>query len=58
MDSVEKDWEIFVTIAEEQNITKAANKLFISQPALSYRITQLEKILMNLFLYGLPKGSS
>ncbi|SUP43793.1 LysR family transcriptional regulator [Veillonella criceti] len=43
MDTLEKDWDIFLTIAQEQNITKAANKLFISQPALSYRLTQLEK---------------
>lgn len=43
MDSIEKDWELFLTIAQEQNITKAANKLFMSQPALSYRLTQLEK---------------
>lgn len=43
MENQEKDWEIFVTIAEAGNITKAADKLFISQPALSYRLGQLEK---------------
>lgn len=43
MDPLEKDWEIFIAIADEQNITKAANQLYMSQPALSYRLTQLEK---------------
>ncbi|KGF46634.1 hypothetical protein HMPREF0872_07570 [Veillonella montpellierensis DNF00314] len=43
MDTIQKDWEFFITIADEGNITKAAAKLFISQPALSYRLTQLEK---------------
>ena len=38
----EKDWKMLVTIYEERNITKAARKLFISQPALTYRIKQLE----------------
>ncbi|AZV60178.1 LysR family transcriptional regulator [Peribacillus frigoritolerans] len=39
----EKDWLILITLYEERNITKAAQRLFISQPALSYRIKQLEK---------------
>ena len=38
----EKDWNMLVTLFEERNITKAAQKLFISQPALTYRIKQLE----------------
>ena len=33
----------FLAVAEEQNITKAAEKLFISQQALSGHITRLEK---------------
>ncbi|MFJ7756360.1 LysR family transcriptional regulator [Peribacillus muralis] len=39
----EKDWHILLTLHEEKNITKAAQRLFISQPALTYRIKQLEK---------------
>ena len=38
----EKDWNMLVTLFEERNITRAAHKLFISQPALTYRIKQLE----------------
>ena len=43
MSILEKDWLLFVTVAEEKNMTKAANKLFITQPALSYKINQIEK---------------
>ncbi|MEH7123157.1 LysR family transcriptional regulator [Bacillus sp. JJ1773] len=39
----EKDWNILLTLHEERNITKAAQRLYISQPALTYRIQQLEK---------------
>lgn len=38
-----KDWVIFKILAEEQNLTKTADRLFISQPALSYRLQNLEK---------------
>lgn len=39
----DKDWIILKTIAEEKNITKAAERLYISQPALTYRLRNLEK---------------
>lgn len=39
----EKDWHLLVTLYEERNITKAAERLYISQPALTYRLHQLEK---------------
>lgn len=39
----EKDWTILHTIYEERNITKAAEKLYLSQPALTYRLQQLER---------------
>ena len=38
----EKDWRIIKVVAEEQNITKAAKRLFISQPALTYRLKGIE----------------
>lgn len=37
-----KEWLTFVTVVAEKNITKAAEKLFLSQPALSYRLKQIE----------------
>ncbi|MDU2065366.1 MAG: LysR family transcriptional regulator [Sporomusaceae bacterium] len=39
----EKDWLMLKIIAEEKNITKAANRLFIAQPSMTYRLQQLEK---------------
>lgn len=38
-----KDWLMFTFLAEEQNLTKTAERLFISQPALSYRLQNLEQ---------------
>lgn len=38
----EQDCQILIFIYEEQNITKAAVRLFISQPALTYRLRQIE----------------
>ncbi|TSI09306.1 LysR family transcriptional regulator [Lysinibacillus sp. BW-2-10] len=39
----EKDWIILKTLYEEKNITKTAEKLFITQPALTYRIQAIEQ---------------
>jgi DNA-binding transcriptional LysR family regulator len=39
----EKDWLILQTIYEERNITKAADKLYTSQPSLTYRLQQMEE---------------
>lgn len=38
----EKDWLALVVIYEEQNLTRAAERLYTSQPALTYRIQQIE----------------
>ncbi|EAX48314.1 transcriptional regulator, LysR family [Thermosinus carboxydivorans Nor1] len=38
----DKDWLILKTICEEKNITKASERLYISQPALTYRLKNLE----------------
>ncbi|MED1954712.1 LysR family transcriptional regulator [Brevibacillus centrosporus] len=38
-----KDWILLETLYNEQNITKAAELLYLSQPALTYRLQQLEK---------------
>ena len=38
-----KDWEILKVIHEEKNLTGAAKKLFLSQPALSFRLKKMER---------------
>ncbi|ASN06378.1 LysR family transcriptional regulator [Virgibacillus necropolis] len=40
----ERDWMILQTLYHKKNITKAAQHLFISQPALTNRLQQLEKV--------------
>lgn len=39
----EQDCLLLITIYEEQNITHAAEKLYITQPALTYRLHQIEQ---------------
>lgn len=48
----------FVAVAEELNFRRAAEKIFISQPALSYQIMQLEKNLNLQLLERDPRGVS
>ncbi|USG65006.1 LysR family transcriptional regulator [Brevibacillus ruminantium] len=38
-----KDWDILTVLNEERNFTKASQRLFISQPALTYRIQHMEE---------------
>lgn len=46
----EKDWLIIRTVWQYKNITRAAEQLFTSQPALSYRLKQIErKLSVQLF---------
>ncbi|MFZ4451367.1 LysR family transcriptional regulator [Salibacterium aidingense] len=39
----EQDWSLLHILNEEKNITRAAQRLYISQPALTYRLNHLEK---------------
>jgi len=39
----DKDWMVLKILHEEKNITKTAERLFVSQPALTYRLQQIEK---------------
>lgn len=41
MDS--SDWKLLKIINEERSLTKAAERLFVSQPSLTYRLNKLEK---------------
>lgn len=38
-----KDWKMLNVLYDEKNITKTAEKLFVSQPSLSYRLKNLEE---------------
>ncbi len=54
-----RNLQIFLTVAEEMNITKAANKLFISQPAVSKAIKNLEtELSIQVFVRDKHKGLS
>lgn len=52
----DKDWLILKTIAEEKNVTKAAARLFISQPALSYRLKNMENEFGAQIVSRVPSG--
>lgn len=52
----EKDWHILRMVAEEKNVTKASARLFISQPALTYRLKRIEAELGARILTRVPSG--
>ncbi len=61
-DMTERDFLILKYLSEFQNITKTAEALFISQPALTARIKQLEleldtKLIQNLVEKDLCEGA-
>lgn len=53
-----RDWIMLKTIAEEKNVTKAAERLYISQPALSYRLKNMEKEIGAAILIRTTNGVS
>ncbi|WP_342560987.1 LysR family transcriptional regulator [Paenibacillus sp. FSL R7-0345] len=53
----EKDWLTLVVLGTERNITKTAERSYLSQPSLTHRLQQLEKELgIGLFVYRLPSA--
>jgi DNA-binding transcriptional LysR family regulator len=52
----DRDWVLLKTIAEERNITRAAEKLYISQPAITYRVRLLEREFAAKLLIRTPNG--
>ena len=48
-------YKIYVTVAKEQNITRASEKLNISQPAVTKHIKNLENILETNYLKEIIK---
>ena len=51
-----KDWEILKMLSEEKNVTKAAERLYISQPALTYRLKNMEKEFGTKLVVRNPNG--
>lgn len=49
-------YKIFCVVAEHKSFSKAAEKLFISQPAISYNIKELENNLNAKLFYRTSKG--
>ena len=49
-------YRIFYTVAKYENISKATEELYISQPAITQRINNLEKQLNIQLFYRKPSG--
>ena len=49
-------YKIFLTLYEQKNISKTANILFVSQPAISYSLKELEDQLGYSLFYRNSKG--
>ncbi len=52
----DKDWIMIKVLAEEKNITKAAERLYLSQPAITYRLKALEKEVGSQLVTRTPSG--
>ena len=52
----DRDWTLVKTLAEERNITRAAERLYISQPAITYRLRMLERELGTTLAIRTPVG--
>jgi DNA-binding transcriptional LysR family regulator len=53
----EKDWTILDILGKERNITRTAERIYLSQPSLTHRLQQLEKELgIELLVYRGRRG--
>lgn len=52
----EKDWIAIRVLYEEKNISRAAERLYISQPALTYRLKNLEKEFGTRLFFKIKSG--
>lgn len=51
-----RHFRIFIAVAEEENITKAAKKLYLTQPTVSIAIKEIEEHYGARFLRELIRG--
>lgn len=49
-------YKVFYTVAQTKSISKAAELLYVSQPAISYNIKMLEQSLGGKLFFRTPKG--
>ena len=57
--SLEENWDLYKTfyeVAKCSSFSKAAEKLYVSQPSISYSIKQLETNLETKLFYRIPSG--
>jgi len=54
----ENDWQLLKMLHKEKSITKTANKFYISQPALTYRLAKMEKEMDTQLFIRSTKGIS
>lgn len=53
----QKDWHLIHELYKNKNITKTAEKLFVSQPSISYRLKRIEQDLgVSLFFKTKKRG--
>lgn len=51
------EFQLLSVLAQEMNMRKAAERLFVSQPALSQRLQTIEKRVGNETFYPFAKGA-
>ena len=52
----ERDWTLLTMLAQERSVTKVAQKLYVTQPAVSRRLQQIEQELNCAIVVRTPRG--